>query len=266
METMSSVPGLAGLFVASVFSGSLSTLSSGLNALATVTWDDLLKPIFRNTPEKTVLWINKFTAIFYGILSIGLAFVVGRLGTVLQASIALVGAVTGPLMGLFLLGIFFPFSNAIGATIGTIAGFALSMVITGGAMVHKRPKLSLPVGISQCPHEILEHAISRRPNLIEEFSQKTFSPDYHPEGMNQLYHINYMYIATIGCLTTIIIGLVISLLSGGNRRPTDRELISPLAQRLCACCMPPEPEDKDLPDSSLPNGTESINMRTVKVL
>lgn len=33
-------PGLAGLFVSAVYAGSLSTLSSGLNAVAAVIWDD----------------------------------------------------------------------------------------------------------------------------------------------------------------------------------------------------------------------------------
>lgn len=50
---------LPGIFVASVFSGSLSTLSSGFNALATVTWDDFVKRYFRDTPEKQTLWITK---------------------------------------------------------------------------------------------------------------------------------------------------------------------------------------------------------------
>jgi len=90
METLSNLPGLPGLFVSCVFSGSLryrsieeiesklhfnytfitillhfyrniySTLSSGFNALATVTWDDLLKRYFRNIKDKKQLLITKF--------------------------------------------------------------------------------------------------------------------------------------------------------------------------------------------------------------
>ena len=111
MDTMAKVPGLPGLFVASVFSGSLSTLSSGVNALTTVTWDDLLKRYFKTTSKKKILYINKFTALLYGIMTIVIAFIVGRLGTVLQASLSLSGSVTGPLFALFCLGIFFPFVN-----------------------------------------------------------------------------------------------------------------------------------------------------------
>lgn len=42
METLHQFPGAPGLFVCCVFSAALSTLSSGFNALAAVTWDDVL--------------------------------------------------------------------------------------------------------------------------------------------------------------------------------------------------------------------------------
>lgn len=42
METLHQFPGAPGLFVCCVFSAALSTLSSGFNALAAVTWDDIL--------------------------------------------------------------------------------------------------------------------------------------------------------------------------------------------------------------------------------
>ena len=37
-------PGVPGLFIASLFSGALSTVSSSLNALAAITWEDMLRP------------------------------------------------------------------------------------------------------------------------------------------------------------------------------------------------------------------------------
>jgi sodium-coupled monocarboxylate transporter 8/12 len=41
-------PGLAGFFVAGIFSASLSTVSSAINSLAAVTLEDYIKP-FRKT-------------------------------------------------------------------------------------------------------------------------------------------------------------------------------------------------------------------------
>jgi len=44
VDRMSSVPGLPGLAVAGIFSGSLSTVSSAINSLAAVTLEDYIRP------------------------------------------------------------------------------------------------------------------------------------------------------------------------------------------------------------------------------
>lgn len=48
----------------------------------------------------------------YGLLSIAMSFGVGNFGTVLQASIGLVGATLGPLFAIFVAGVLFPFATA----------------------------------------------------------------------------------------------------------------------------------------------------------
>lgn len=59
METMSMVPGIPGLFTACIFSAALSTLSSGFNSLAAVTWDDMLKHHFTRTSPKVSSYLTK---------------------------------------------------------------------------------------------------------------------------------------------------------------------------------------------------------------
>lgn len=46
VDTMSSTPGISGLFVAGIFSASLSTVSAALNSLAAVTLEDYYKVIY----------------------------------------------------------------------------------------------------------------------------------------------------------------------------------------------------------------------------
>ncbi|GFY77204.1 sodium-coupled monocarboxylate transporter 2, partial [Trichonephila inaurata madagascariensis] len=48
-----SVPGLTGICIAGIFSGSLSTLSSALNSLSAVTVIDFLKPIYKSRLSET---------------------------------------------------------------------------------------------------------------------------------------------------------------------------------------------------------------------
>ncbi len=86
MDQLSIMPGLPGLFVACVFSASLSTLSSGFNALATVTYDDFLSRFdwVKGLNERTTQRMSKLIAFCYGLSAIGMAFVVSRIDSVLQ--------------------------------------------------------------------------------------------------------------------------------------------------------------------------------------
>ncbi len=43
MDRLDSIPGLTGLFIAGIFSASLSTVSAAVNSLAAVTLEDYLK-------------------------------------------------------------------------------------------------------------------------------------------------------------------------------------------------------------------------------
>ena len=65
LELFKHAPGMPGLFVAAVFSGSLSTVSTAITALASVTVQDFLKPYF-NWSETSYTWISRggFTAMF----------------------------------------------------------------------------------------------------------------------------------------------------------------------------------------------------------
>ena len=87
MDHLKDYPGVPGLFVACVFSASLSTLSSGFNALATVTWDDFLKHSrLGNCSDLQIKLILKIVSVVYGVLSVAMAFTVGLIGSVLNVS------------------------------------------------------------------------------------------------------------------------------------------------------------------------------------
>uniref|UniRef100_A0A3Q2XXZ8 Solute carrier family 5 member 6a n=1 Tax=Hippocampus comes TaxID=109280 RepID=A0A3Q2XXZ8_HIPCM len=59
MDVFKDLPGLAGLFVACLFSGALSTISSAFNSLATVTMEDLIKPHFPDMAESKATLLSK---------------------------------------------------------------------------------------------------------------------------------------------------------------------------------------------------------------
>ena len=232
MDTMSAFPGIAGLFTACVFSGSLSTLSSGFNSLAAVTWDDFLKT---RLPEK---WISssllakhltKLIAAFYGLISLGLAFFIGQLGTVLQASIALSGSTRGPLFALFCLGFFFPFVNAKGAFFGTIIGISTSLVVAIGPIFRPRPKAHLPLYTNNCTSEVYQvYGYQQpRPHILP--------TEVDPEGIDRLLHISYFYVSVLGFVLTIVIGIAISLATRDpDQEPVDQLLLAKVVRKFAA--------------------------------
>lgn len=136
VDALSQFPGICGLFVSGIFSATLSTVSSCLNSLAAVTLEDYLKPLFTLATGKR-LELNeshsavpsKIIAAAYGVVCIGMAFVVQNFGGILQVSLVIFGAVGGPLLGLFTLGMFFISTNENGSVIGLIGGVIVSLWI-----------------------------------------------------------------------------------------------------------------------------------------
>ncbi|CAL8339333.1 unnamed protein product [Arctogadus glacialis] len=108
MDILRSYPGVPGLFVAAAYSGSLSTVSSSINALTAVTVEDLIRPHI-DLSEKHLSWASKGLSLLYGALCIAMAAIASLMGGVLQAAITIFGIIGGPLLGLFTLGHPVPF-------------------------------------------------------------------------------------------------------------------------------------------------------------
>lgn len=109
MDSLSKYPGMAGLFIAGIFSATLSTLSTCLNAMAAVALEDFYKPFVRKplTQKQTSL-LMKGVVFLLGIISTGLVYVVAKLGTVLQLQMSISGITGGPVFGVFTMGMLMP--------------------------------------------------------------------------------------------------------------------------------------------------------------
>lgn len=236
MDTLSGYPGLAGLFVACVFSGSLSTLSSGFNALAAITWEDLLKGHLKHiTPENSTRAV-KLIAFGYGFLAIALSFGVGSLGTVFQASLSLSGSLSGPVLAIFTLGLLARFVNEKGVLCGLAAGIAVSLSMSLGSIAWPRPKVAMPTFVDQCPLEVLDHLGGNSSSILltTSFSDQFIPYFEDPEGIGHFVHISYLIMSTAGFLTATFVAILISLCTGGlsENRELDDRLFSPLSRFL----------------------------------
>lgn len=123
--------GFPGIFIAAIFAASMSTVSAGLNSLTSATLIDFHQRLWpgSNLSEDAQLRLAKWMTVFYGALVIALAFLVQHLGTLLEASNAVIGMVGGPLLGLFLLGILVGRATTRGALIGWLAGVGLLLPV-----------------------------------------------------------------------------------------------------------------------------------------
>lgn len=87
IDSLKHIPGASGLFIAGVFSASLSALSGGINSLAAIILEDIYKPIFekrRTISAKEANIVAKCGVLIVGVASVLMSLVVEKLGPVLQ--------------------------------------------------------------------------------------------------------------------------------------------------------------------------------------
>lgn len=229
MQVMRDYPGVPGLFVAGVFSGALSTVSSGLNSLAAVSLRDFIQSGCRVTlTEERATLVTKLLAVGFGVLSYGVVFLVKYLPGVLEAALGLFGIMGGPVLGAFVLGMFVPYCNELGAFTGTFTSLIFTMWMGFGQTVAKqagtydssRWARKFPTSMDNCPDSWL--------NGTEPLAKEPFAPFTHLE----LYEVSYMWFSAVACLWCVVVGSLVSLVRPQDHRELDPRLISPALPSL----------------------------------
>jgi sodium-dependent multivitamin transporter 6 len=154
MEVLGDKKGLPGVFLSCIFAGTLSSISSGLNSLTAVLIEDFYKGLMgRRLTDQREGVLSKIVSVVLGVFVILLTYVVSYFGSILNAAISLSGALSGPIMGVFILGLFFPQANRRGALIGFLASLSLLLWMFCGAQITKNQRIdeSLPLSIENCP-------------------------------------------------------------------------------------------------------------------
>ena len=213
---LSMIPGVAGLFLGSLFCGSLSSVSSSLNSQASIIWSDFLRmlPYFKTFDDKKSLRANKLIVLVCGLISTSLSFVIAIVGgNLTQISLSLNGALNSPMIGLFLLGILFKFTNKYGAIVGSLCGLFTSLWISLGAYMVKPyyPKLCVTTQFCNSTLSNSDYMPSCNSSLL-------IPSEYSPQGFNRFYSMSYMWYTTFGTLNTLIIGIFISCFTGGYKK------------------------------------------------
>ncbi|XP_059148635.1 sodium-coupled monocarboxylate transporter 2-like [Physella acuta] len=249
MQAFQDMPGFAGLFMGTMFSGSLSTISSGISALAANTVEDILTKCLSGFKESSITQLTQVIVCFYGLVIVGLAYVADSLdGPVTQMSASVFGACGGPVFGVFILGACIPWSNKYGA----LGGGGLALVFNvwlaiSGQMYGRKTRPLQPPSIENCyPNSSMllmrnyYHSVNltsttpateRIPNDKDPYSYGFF-----------LYDIPYVWYGFIGCFVAFISGALISFyFKKYDHTKTDPRLIIPIIRKAWSL---PEPEAK----------------------
>lgn len=122
-------PGLAGLVVAAILAAAMSNLSAALNALASTTVMDFLKPIRPRYSERTYLQLARWATIVWGFVLFTVGLLARHWGTVLEAGLTIASVLYGALLGVFLLGVLTKRPGEWSAIIGMSAGWAATLLL-----------------------------------------------------------------------------------------------------------------------------------------
>jgi SSS family transporter len=118
-------PGIAGLVIAAIFAASMAVMSAGINSLTTASTVDFYQRIFRphETPEHYAR-VGRAGTLMWGCAVTLLALFADRAGDLATAYTRVSSVISGPMLGIFLLGTMTRRATAGGAMTGAFTGVA----------------------------------------------------------------------------------------------------------------------------------------------
>ncbi|MDI9612251.1 MAG: sodium:solute symporter [Acidobacteriota bacterium] len=115
--------GVRGIMVAAILAAAMSNLSSALNAMASTTVVDFVRPFVKaDLSAASQLRISRWFTVFWGVALAALAVLSRGVGSVLEAGLTIASITYGSMLGVFLLGVLTKRANERGAILGMAVG------------------------------------------------------------------------------------------------------------------------------------------------
>lgn len=120
-------PGLSGLVVAAIFA---AAMSSSLNAIAATAMNDLYKPLRPRATDKHYLQVSHLLTLLWGVVQIAVALVLrNKNRSALDLALSIASLINGPILGVFLVGVFLRRVSQAPALIGMIVSMAVMLYV-----------------------------------------------------------------------------------------------------------------------------------------
>ncbi|XP_076067717.1 sodium-coupled monocarboxylate transporter 1-like [Oratosquilla oratoria] len=225
--------GLVGLFVAAIYGGVLSSVSTCANAVATLLWKDFLSEMnyFSRMSDASATKTIKILSAFSGLVAIIVALLVAKMGTIFELANTVSAAIGSPLDALFVCGIFAPWVTNKGAITGFSTGLILNLLLLWGRKKYDAGRYDpLPLSIEGCPSDV----ISMQTNITAAVTA-VLSNETHWETVNctegtvvqttlaeerdypAFLDISYCYIGPLSIFLVLIVASIVSFATGANR-------------------------------------------------
>jgi len=126
------IPGMTGLFLAALMAAIMSSIDSGIHSVTTaiiVDFRDRLKPEWTPANDEQDVRTIRFLVVLIGLIAVTLACFVGPLGNVFDIGKKMTSAFGGPLLGVFVLAMFFKRTNTLGVFVGVLCSAAITLYL-----------------------------------------------------------------------------------------------------------------------------------------
>jgi SSS family solute:Na+ symporter len=120
--------GLAGLVMAAILAAAMSNLSAALNALASTSIMDFVKPMRPDYSEARLLRLARWATVVWGVVLCVVGLAARHWGRILEAGLSIASVLYGALLGVFLLGMLTRRAGEWSAIIGMVAGFVTTLL------------------------------------------------------------------------------------------------------------------------------------------
>lgn len=229
---------MSGVFVAAIYAAVLSSVSTQLNSMTALLWEDFLKEIRRlaNYSEVKKGALQKVIVFLSGILGIVLGLLVSQMGnSFLRTLFAINGALSGPLIGLFLVAVYLPWINVKGASVGFITSIFLNIWIAVGQLFTQTQAPFLPLSRDGCPtpappvNATTPAPIMTSVSSILDDTATVETPimSGSESSDHSIYALSYCLNSLWGTLMCIIVAIIVTAVTGTNApEDVDKSLVS----------------------------------------
>jgi solute:Na+ symporter, SSS family len=129
--------GVSGLLVTAIFAAAMSSMDSGISSLATVIVNDFVKPLrTRVVDDRQDLKLARWLTLGLGVVATAVAFYISSFEHIIKAYTAIISLFSGPVLALFLLGIFSRHARFPAWVLGCVIAIPATLYIQYVVKVH----------------------------------------------------------------------------------------------------------------------------------